>query len=185
MSETLPDRECGSCHACCKYPSIVDQEFKKPNGALCTHWAWGKGCKIYETRPGTCRSHYCGWRIMPQLDESWRPDRSNIYLNIMPWVPTDQRDQLPAGPQCMIITIFGVLSVEHLAGLTLLIQAMVQCEYPAVLMGAAPAGYMRKGLPLNYLLQPYLAKGNAAFADASTQILCACVDMPMVEAKLA
>jgi Fe-S-cluster containining protein len=74
----VPGRECGKCHACCRYTSIPALG-KAPN-ILCEHWK--NGCTIYAERPDVCRGFFCAWRVMPNLDNAWRPDRSKIFLRI-------------------------------------------------------------------------------------------------------
>ena len=65
---------------CCKVPYI--EEFNKAPGVWCQHAAPGKGCAIYETRPGTCRSFYCTWMQDPKMGPEWKPDRAKfvVYL---------------------------------------------------------------------------------------------------------
>lgn len=54
-------RECGTCSACCRWPSIP--ELKKPAGISCKHIINNKfGCNIYETRPKTCSKYFCTWK---------------------------------------------------------------------------------------------------------------------------
>lgn len=78
----VPDRACGACTICCKHLLLDTPEVKKAYGELCPHCVKGSGCQIYETRPTSCRSWYCGWRVMAQLDDSWRPDISKILVAI-------------------------------------------------------------------------------------------------------
>lgn len=75
----VPGRSCGFCTVCCYATRIDDPELQKPVGVTCAHCT-GRGCGIYETRPGTCRTFYCGWWIWPELDEDWRPDRSGVLI---------------------------------------------------------------------------------------------------------
>src|ERR1700760_2179500 len=83
----IPGRACGDCHVCCIAPRIDDVALQKPAGAVCPNLGEG-GCTIYETRPGTCRSWLCGWRLQAELDDSWRPDLRGVFL--MPQMqPTD------------------------------------------------------------------------------------------------
>lgn len=65
---------------CCKEPTIDSDTFSKVQGVLCVHCAEGTGCAIYNRRPEVCRDFYCQWRRYAWLDESWRPDRSQIML---------------------------------------------------------------------------------------------------------
>src|SRR5690349_15196843 len=81
-------RSCGTCTVCCYTLPIDTPEFQKMPGAVCKNCA-GRGCGIYETRPNPCRGFYCGWWMIPQLDDEWRPDRSGILI-------TPQFDEIPA-----------------------------------------------------------------------------------------
>lgn len=76
----VPGRECGRCGVCCKVTVIDDKELKKPASVVCLHFIKGAGCRIYKTRPQTCRGYYCGWRMMSNLDDDWRPDRSGVFI---------------------------------------------------------------------------------------------------------
>jgi hypothetical protein len=70
--------DCGSCTVCCHSLRVI--ELDKPAGILCQHCVPGKGCGIYETRFEICRSFLCGWRQVPQLGETWRPDVSGVLM---------------------------------------------------------------------------------------------------------
>jgi hypothetical protein len=52
----------------------------KPRHEWCRHCDIGEGCKIYDTRPQMCRDFYCGYLLMPNLPEHWKPSRSRIVL---------------------------------------------------------------------------------------------------------
>ena len=73
----LEKRQCGPCTVCCVDLKIVAPELKKKARVPCPHLS-GKGCGIYETRPGVCRQFLCGWRLFEDMDDSWRPDLSGI-----------------------------------------------------------------------------------------------------------
>lgn len=81
-SKLIPGRECGSCSACCVTLRIEEPTLKKLADVPCPKLLPEGGCGIYENRPGVCRSWFCGWRIMHQLDNSWRPDRSKIIVRL-------------------------------------------------------------------------------------------------------
>lgn len=56
----MTGRECGTCNACCVYPSV--QEIRKPAGKPCRFLeACGHGCQVYEQRPAMCRAYSCAW----------------------------------------------------------------------------------------------------------------------------
>jgi hypothetical protein len=73
------EKTCGPCKACCIAPKIDTPEFRKPASVPCAHLV-EKGCGIYEARPPVCRGFLCGWRLLPELDISWRPDLSGVML---------------------------------------------------------------------------------------------------------
>lgn len=73
-------RECGECAICCTDLLIDDDELKKPAGVRCSNCLASGGCAIYQARPKTCRSFYCLWRRIPDLDDQWRPDRCGIMI---------------------------------------------------------------------------------------------------------
>jgi hypothetical protein len=80
MADVVPGRACGSCMMCCKVPTIKDPELEKPPGVWCRHAIAGKGCGIYDSRPGLCRRFYCHWMINPALGPEWKPDRAKFVL---------------------------------------------------------------------------------------------------------
>lgn len=56
----IKERDCGTCSACCRWPSIP--ELKKPPREPCWNLCGGKyGCKIYEHRPKSCSDYECRW----------------------------------------------------------------------------------------------------------------------------
>jgi hypothetical protein len=74
----VPGRSCDGCTLCCKIFAIP--ELPKPRHEWCKHCDTGKGCNVYETRPQTCRDFYCGYLLMPNLPEHWKPSRSRMVL---------------------------------------------------------------------------------------------------------
>ncbi len=81
QNDLVDGRECGDCTACCAVLAIVEDGMHKPPGVMCQHCTAGPGCAIYQTRPQVCRGFHCGWRLLGDLDESWRPDRSGILIS--------------------------------------------------------------------------------------------------------
>lgn len=69
-------RECGECTLCCKIPRITG--FKPPN-EWCRYV--GKGCTIYERRPGACRAFECRWLSDMEMSEAYRPDKVHFYVD--------------------------------------------------------------------------------------------------------
>ena len=78
----VPGRGCGDCTLCCTVMAIDKPEIQKEAGVTCRHCVGG--CTIYETRPPLCRDYHCGWRQLPILDDSWRPDRSGVFVELEP-----------------------------------------------------------------------------------------------------
>jgi len=79
----VPGRVCGGCTVCCTAMAIDGPDIQKDAGVTCRHCT-AHGCGIYETRPSLCRDYHCGWRQLPLLDDSWRPDRSQVFVEIEP-----------------------------------------------------------------------------------------------------
>lgn len=73
-----PGRSCEGCTLCCKIFGIP--ELEKPRHEWCAHCEIGKGCRIYETRPASCREFVCGWLIDGTVPEHWRPAKSRMVL---------------------------------------------------------------------------------------------------------
>jgi hypothetical protein len=71
-------RSCGTCTMCCKLFDVP--EVASTAGKWCRHCSPGKGCRIYETRPQSCRSFFCGWMVSPTLGPEWKPERAKIIL---------------------------------------------------------------------------------------------------------
>lgn len=82
MTENL----CGSCTLCCKIMAV--DELQKPRNQWCGHCDKGRGCKIYDERPQSCRDFECVWLLSQKHDPAppsplppeLRPDRSKVVL---------------------------------------------------------------------------------------------------------
>ena len=57
------------------------KQIAKPRNVWCIHCAVGRGCKIYEERPQTCRDYDCRYLTDSQLPEAWRPTVSKMVVN--------------------------------------------------------------------------------------------------------
>ena len=78
-STPLPQKSCGDCHACCVELTIDTPELQKKGQVPCRYLSSGR-CGIYQDRFKICREFLCGYLLFPELDESWRPDRSGILV---------------------------------------------------------------------------------------------------------
>jgi Fe-S-cluster containining protein len=78
-------RACGGCTLCCKL--IPVEELGKKAGQRCINCNTGKGCRIYATRPWSCREWSCLW-IKGTEDgtelQLRRPDRSHYVIDEVP-----------------------------------------------------------------------------------------------------
>lgn len=72
-------RVCGGCTACCVELKVDTPEFRKKAQTPCAHLT-AQGCGIYDRRFPICHEFLCGWRLLPDLDDSWRPDRSGVLV---------------------------------------------------------------------------------------------------------
>lgn len=72
-------RTCGSCSACCRWPSI--EALDKPAKTACVHLEkCGHNCTIYDTRPEQCADYQCTW-LRGIGEERDRPDISKILID--------------------------------------------------------------------------------------------------------
>lgn len=79
--------DCGECSMCCKLLRV--ESLDKPQGKWCGHARPGKGCAIYEERPGDCRAFKCVWLMSQQRDQlgecmapELRPDRCKVIFTM-------------------------------------------------------------------------------------------------------
>jgi hypothetical protein len=71
-------RTCGTCTLCCKVMEVG--EIAKPQGAWCAHCTPGKGCAIYDARPGECHTFQCEWLLNDAMGPEWKPEKSKFVL---------------------------------------------------------------------------------------------------------
>ena len=170
----VPGRDCGSCTSCCRDLAIDDAELKKAPGLLCVHCVENKGCAIYHTRPKTCQLWFCGWRQMPQLDESWRPDRCEILI-------TAADKHIPAGYPSDGLTFELVGSLDRIAWPPLVqaICALIANSVPVFLSVRGAPGYPSGNVFLNDELSGVVALGDPEkIAHMLRGALRACVEIP-------
>ena len=143
-----PGNSCGNCTVCCMALRVI--ELDKEAGRYCGHCLRGKGCGIYETRPEICRAFLCGWMLVPQLDEAWRPDKSGILIMVQ------EKDKLPeeyraAGPGMNFVILGGEKAISR-PGFA---------EYVAALVTRNVAVYLSADTPKT-LINQYLVKQAAS-----------------------
>lgn len=77
---SVADRSCGECDLCCTVLRV--DALGKLGGRRCVHQRGeGKGCGIYERRPGICRAYRCLW-LKGGLLEGDRPDRLGAVVDL-------------------------------------------------------------------------------------------------------
>lgn len=87
-------RACGDCKACCKLPP--NAEMGKPSNKRCDHLSNARGCKIYASRPRTCRLFRCQWLSESDTADIGRPDRVHYIIDPAPDVITMQDNETGA-----------------------------------------------------------------------------------------
>ena len=76
----IESRACGACNVCCVALTIDDPELQKLQGYRCRNAQKDNSCAIYDTRPDTCRTFFCGWRQLKWVRETLRPDISGVLV---------------------------------------------------------------------------------------------------------
>jgi hypothetical protein len=157
----VPGRECGECGKCCEVLGIDTGQIHKAAGLTCQHYKEGCGCKIYETRPDVCRTFHCGWRMLPQLDDNWRPDRSNILINF-------QSEKIPASYTVRPGIEFLLLRPEAMdrEDFAPVVVSIVEAGIPAFLALSGPKGHQPVNVFLNDFLREAIALRDMNFVIA-------------------
>ena len=140
----VKDRDCGSCALCCTLLSIDTPEIQKPSRLTCRHCT-GTGCAIYETRFPICRDYHCGWRMLPNLDESWRPDRSGVFIELV-----EHQGPVGTGPLAAVLMLTGnpLKSIRE-PGFLDLVAAWLRSDFPVRLALPGPSGHEGYSILLN------------------------------------
>lgn len=128
------EKSCGPCQACCVALKIKTPQLRKDARIPCPHLVQ-KGCGIYESRPPVCRSFLCGWRLMPELDTSWRPDLSGVMLLPLSQAQTPKAYRA-AGPGWVFVILDGNKALTH--RLALFVADMVERRVAVFLSAMTP-----------------------------------------------
>ena len=144
----VADRACGDCHVCCVSLTINEPALRKVQGYRCSNLSAGGGCSIYETRPHTCRSFYCGWRLLKWVRAELRPDRSGVLVVLT-------REGTMADGQPRYGVSFTLLTGQALKaeGLAESIAAAVSAGVSVYLRIPGPPGYTSSQARVNELLE--------------------------------
>lgn len=77
---TAPAKACGTCNLCCKLVAV--DSLGKDAGTWCTHARPGKGCGIYQDRPGQCAAFQCFWLENEDLPAAWKPETCKFVIHV-------------------------------------------------------------------------------------------------------
>jgi Fe-S-cluster containining protein len=151
-------RTCGSCNVCCVELTIDDPELQKVQGYRCPHAQRDNSCRIYATRPHTCRAFFCGWRRLKWIRESLRPDKSGVLVRLHGEVSqTDGTQRL--GVEFTLLNA-AALKAE---GLAESVAAAVAADVPVFLNIPGPPGFTSAQAKINDVLRDaVLARDKAA-----------------------
>lgn len=85
-------RVCGACDLCCSTLGV--EELGKAEWNRCGHLRPGLGgCGIYDTKPETCSSYVCMWRLGVLGGQMDRPDRVGLIVD----TAFDPKEAAPGG----------------------------------------------------------------------------------------
>jgi hypothetical protein len=153
----VPGRACGSCNVCCVALTIDDKALQKVQGYRCRHTLPDKGCAIYETRPDTCRTFFCGWRRLKWIRETLRPDISGVLVRLQYEVSTAMKTQRLG----VAFTLLNNASLKA-DGLAESIAAAVAADVPVYLHIPGPPGYTASQAKINDVLHQAVATKDKA-----------------------
>ena len=112
--QLVAGRNCGTCNVCCVALTINEPPLlQKVPGIRCKNLQPDHLCAIYDTRPDTCRSFFCGFRYLRWVKDTLRPDVSDVLVRM-------QQEQ-PGSPYASEIgVVFMLLSPAALKAVGLL-----------------------------------------------------------------
>jgi Fe-S-cluster containining protein len=153
----VPGRTCGSCNVCCVALTIDDKALQKVQGYRCRHTLPDNGCAIYETRPDTCRTFFCGWRRLKWIRETLRPDISGVLVRLQYEVSSATNTQRLG----VAFTLLNNASLKA-EGLAESVAAAVAAGVPVYLHIPGPPGYTASQAKINDVLQHAVATKDKA-----------------------
>jgi hypothetical protein len=144
----VPGRTCGSCNVCCVALTIDDKDLQKVQGYKCRNTLPDKGCAIYESRPDTCRTFFCGWRLLKWVREPLRPDLSGVLVRLQYEKPTATEPSR----QGVVFTLLNGAALKA-EGLAESVAAAVAADVPVWLQIPGPPGYTSSQARINDVLR--------------------------------
>ena len=159
--ELVPGRECGSCNVCCYALTIDDPDMQKPQGYRCRNTLPDKGCAIYETRPQTCRSFFCGWRILKWVPNTLQPDQSGVLVRLHNEVARETGVRTLG----VVVTLLDGSALKA-EGLAETVAAAVAAQIPVYLHVPGPPGHTASQARINEALEDaVVARDKAAVLE--------------------
>ena len=149
--ELVPDRACGPCNVCCVALTIDDPELQKVQGYRCRNAQRDGGCAIYDARPQTCRTFYCGWRQLKWVRETLRPDLSGVLVRINGEIGKTGQRRLG-----IVVTLLTSAAIKA-EGLTETVAAGVKAGVPVYLNIPGPPGYTSGQARINEVMADAVA----------------------------
>ena len=147
-AELVPGRECGTCNVCCVALTIDDPAMQKPQGYRCRNTLPDKSCAIYDSRPDTCRSFFCGWRMLKWVREPLRPDKSGVLVRLQYEVSKSKGTQTLG----IVVTLLDNAALKA-EGLAETVAAAVAAGLPVFLHVPGPPGYTASQARINEVLE--------------------------------
>jgi hypothetical protein len=148
---------------------------------LCEHRG-SDGCRIYDSRPEVCRGFFCGWRVLPKLDDAWRPDRCEILLELR---PDDVPERFRALGYVFKFTLFGAPDRIFWKPFVTLVSGLVSQDFPVTLAVAGKPGYAAGRYFLTDYLKLAVATGDyARIVGPLSLALQVCIDHPQEKIDL-
>ncbi len=74
--------KCGECTICCLVTACP--ELQKPVNRWCRFCTVGKGCRIYDRRPPSCKKFMCLWFEHTRMPVDLRPDKCHVMFESLP-----------------------------------------------------------------------------------------------------
>jgi hypothetical protein len=131
----LNKRVCGPCNACCVELQIDVPELHKKARVPCQHLS-AAGCGIYAKRPPVCQQFLCGWRLLEDLGDDWRPDRSGVM--VMRKAPAELPAHWRSAPYGVHLVIIGGEAAVTRLAFASTVARLLKSGIPVFLSAASP-----------------------------------------------
>ena len=142
--QLVAGRECGTCNVCCVALTIEDPALTKVQGYRCPNTRPDNLCGIYETRPDTCRTFFCGWRRLKWVRETLRPDKSGVLVRLHGEISSEDGSRQLG----VMFTLLNATSLKA-EGLAESVAAAVAARVPVYLHIPGPPGYTASTARIN------------------------------------